>query len=191
MPKSSEDKYDLRILHNLMQKYEKSFFRFAYSYIGDPEAAEDYVLESFMDYWDNRHTFTEKDNLPAYILTVVKHKCLNHLRHRKYQDSASSHIRNLHQWELDLQINSLESCDPKEMFTSEIYEIVKKTLAGLPSMTREIFYLSRFQNKCRKEISDTMNISVKGVEYHLSKALTALKVNLKDYIILLFLTFWF
>lgn len=36
-----------------------------------------------------------------------------------------------------------------------------------------------------REIAETLNISVKGVEYHISKALKALRVALKDYLPLL------
>jgi RNA polymerase sigma-70 factor (ECF subfamily) len=41
--------------------------------------------------------------------------------------------------------------------------------------------MSRFENKTRKEIADELNMTSKGVEYHISKALAALRVNLKDY----------
>lgn len=186
MSDENNDRQDLKKLHDLMRRYEKPLIRFAFSYTGDWEASEDYVLESFLYYWSNRHTLDENDNLPAYILTVVKHKCLNHLRRVKHLHDASDRIREKHQWELNLQINSLQVCDPKDLFASEIYEIMEKTLDRLPPSTKQIFYLSRFQNKRRKEIAETMSMSVKGVEYHLKKALTALRDNLKDYLMFLF-----
>lgn len=178
------DKQDLKRLYKLMHQYEKQLIQFAYSYIGDMEASEDYVLESFMEFWSNRHTIdgNEYSNIPAYILTVVKHKCLNHLRHRKNQESASDQIKDYYKWELDMQINSLKSCEPKELFTNEIYEIVENTLKKFSKEAQRIFYLSRFENKSRKEIAQVMNLSVKGVEYHIAKILTALRRNLKDYL---------
>jgi len=47
--------------------------------------------------------------------------------------------------------------------------------------TRKIFHLSRFENKTRKEIAEYMNMTPKGVEYHIGKALVALRRKLKDY----------
>jgi RNA polymerase sigma-70 factor (ECF subfamily) len=184
MPGETHNKQDLKRLNKLMRQYEKPFIQFAYSYIENIEAAEDYVLESFMEYWDNRHIL-ENDgnaNITAYIITVLKHKCLNHLRHEMNHVKASEKIRNSYQWELDLQINSLESCEPKELFVSEIHEIVEQALKKLPSDTRRIFYLSRVENKSRKEIARVMNMSVKGVEYHIAKTLHLLRLKLKDYL---------
>lgn len=183
---------DLKKLNRIIRKYEKPLIHFAFSYTGDFEASEDYVLESFMEYWTNRDSLTNQanSNILAFILTVVKHKCLNHLRQRKYQASISDNIRDLYQWELDLQINSLSSCEPNELFKTEITAIVEDTLSKLPSDTRKIFIMSRDENKTRKEIAEIMNMSVKGVEYHISRALVELRTNLKDYLFYILLTIY-
>lgn len=181
---------DLKYFNKLIRRYEKQFVKFAFSYTADIEASEDFVLESFMEYWINRDELNIEDNTKVlgYILTVIKNKCLNYLRHRNYQHIASDNIREVYQWELDLQINSLSSCEPQELFASEISTIVEKTLSKLPPKTRKIFNMSRYENKSRKEIAESMNMSIKGVEYHLSKALEALRLNLKDYLFFIFLT---
>jgi RNA polymerase sigma-70 factor (ECF subfamily) len=64
-------------------------------------------------------------------------------------------------------------------------EIVRRTLAGLPAQTRRIFSLSRYENKSYKEIAAECGMSVKGVEFHIAKALKILRQNLKDYFPLL------
>ncbi len=181
---------DLKYFNKLIRRYEKQFVKFAFSYTADIEASEDFVLESFMEYWINRDELNIEDNTKVlgYILTVIKNKCLNYLRHRNYQHIASDNIREIYQWELDLQINSLSSCEPQELFASEISTIVEETLSKLPPKTRKIFNMSRYENKSRKEIAESMNMSIKGVEYHLSKALEALRLNLKDYLFFIFLT---
>ncbi|MDR1624452.1 MAG: RNA polymerase sigma-70 factor [Tannerellaceae bacterium] len=184
MPGEAHNKQDLKRLNKLIRQYEKPFIQFAYSYIENIEAAEDYVFESFMEYWENRHMVDNDKNvnIPAYIIAVIKHKCLNHLRHEMNHVKVSEKIRNSYQWELNLQINSLESCEPKELLVSEIHEIVEQALKKLPSDTRYIFYLSRFENKSRKEIAQVMNMSIKGVEYHIAKTLRLLRLKLKDFL---------
>lgn len=42
--------------------------------------------------------------------------------------------------------------------------------------------MSRFENKSGKEIAQTLGISVKGVDYHMNKALKELRAALKDYL---------
>ena len=41
--------------------------------------------------------------------------------------------------------------------------------------------LSRYENKSYKEIAVLMNITPKGVDFHINKALKMLQTNLKDY----------
>lgn len=61
-------------------------------------------------------------------------------------------------------------------------KIIHQTLAQLPEQTRKVFIMSRFYDKSNKEIAEKLGISVKGVEYHISKALKFLRVALKDYL---------
>lgn len=42
--------------------------------------------------------------------------------------------------------------------------------------------MSRYENKSMKEIAESLNVTVKGVDYHIGKALQALRKNLKDYL---------
>ena len=44
-----------------------------------------------------------------------------------------------------------------------------------------IFIMSRYENKTYPEIAAYFSLSVKSVEFHISKALKILKVKLKDY----------
>lgn len=176
---------DIKELSRLLECYKNRFISFANSYVQDLTVAEDFVMESFMDYWEVRDILREDSNIPAYILTLVKHKCLNHLKRKQLQEDVSLRIRNVAEWELNIQISSLEVCEPTELFTNEIKEIVNRTLQQLPEQTRRIFIMSRVANKTRKEIAEEMNMTSKGVEYHIAKALSALRVNLKDYYVLL------
>lgn len=180
---------DIRLLNQLFTDYKARFVHFANSYVQDIPVAEDFTLESFMDYWEERHRLLPDSNVPAYILTLIKHKCLNYLHRKQIQETVSERIRRVAEWELDMQISSLEVCEPTELFTEEIRKIVTQTLHSLPEQTRRAFIMSRYENKSRKEIADQLHMTTKGVEYHISKALKALRHNLKDYFIF-FLLFY-
>ena len=69
----------------------------------------------------------------------------------------------------------------------ELQFLVKKTLKTLPAQTREIFIRSRYYNQNHKEIANALGVSTKTVEFHITKALKALRISLKDYIPLLLL----
>jgi RNA polymerase sigma-70 factor (ECF subfamily) len=175
----SQDKY---ILNNLFSDYRSRFVRFANTYIRNEAAAEDIVMEAIAQYWANRDLLRSDTNPPAYILTIVKNKCLNHIRHQRvHRDAAEKIVGNYH-WELQTRIASLKACEPDIIFTEEAQAIVDKTLASLPERTRTLFIMSRREYKSNREIASSFGMSVKGVEFHISKALKALRENLKDYI---------
>ncbi|MDD3358962.1 MAG: RNA polymerase sigma-70 factor [Parabacteroides sp.] len=172
---------DLKAFNKLFTDYQGRFIRFANSYVRDTVVAEDFVVEALMYYWENRNTLAPDSNVPAYILTIIKHKCLNHLHHISLKEGVKEKLQAHAEWELSTRISSLEACDPSELFTADAERIVNETLSSLPEQTRKIFIMSRYENKSHKEIAEELNITTKGVEFHITKALNVLRVNLKDY----------
>jgi RNA polymerase sigma factor, sigma-70 family len=90
---------------------------------------------------------------------------------------------------LKMKIETLEAFNPEELFTKEILELVNKAISTLPSKTRDIFIRSRYQNQSYKEIAEELGITVKSVEFEISKAMKILRVTLKDYYPVLLLIF--
>ena len=169
--------------------YKKSFF-FAKSYVHDDLAAEDIASESLIKLWEKLKT--EKiDYIEPLLLTILKNKALDYLKHEEVKRTAFESMADWHQQELSIRISTLESCDPNEIFSDEVESIIRETLKLLPEQTRQIFLLSRFENKSNKEIAEQMGISIKGVEYHISKALKALRITLKDYLPLFYFFFYY
>jgi len=176
---------DICLFNDLFTKHKERFVRFAATYVRDRGTAENLVADSFVWYWEHREDIRSAENLPAYILTVVKHKCLNHIRREKRSADISDRMRSYAAWDQDVRIASLEACDPQQLFSQEIQQIVERTLAGLPAQTRRIFNMSRLEALPQKEIARLCGMTVKGVQFHIARALTALRRTLKDYYLLL------
>ncbi|MCD7942500.1 MAG: RNA polymerase sigma-70 factor [Bacteroides intestinalis] len=169
--------------------YKKSFF-FAKSYVHDDLAAEDIASESLIKLWEKLKK--EKiDYIEPLLLTILKNKALDYLKHEEVKRTAFESMADWHQQELSIRISTLESCDPNEIFSDEVESIIRETSKLLPEQTRRIFLLSRFENKSNKEIAEQMGVSIKGVEYHISKALKALRITLKDYLPLFYFFFYY
>ncbi|WP_446774655.1 RNA polymerase sigma-70 factor [Macellibacteroides fermentans] len=181
---------DLKAFNQLFTDYHGRFIRFANSYVRDTVVSEDIVVEALMYYWENKNSLTPDSNVPAYILTIIKHKCLNYLHHINIKEGVEEKLLEHATWELSTRISSLEACDPSELFTVDAERIVNQTLSSLPERTRKIFILSRYENKSHKEIAEELNITTKGVEFHITKALSVLRVNLKDYMTVFFYLFY-
>lgn len=176
---------DSYLFEKLFNQYRESFILFANSYIRDMIAAEDIYVEAMMNYWEKRSNLPPETNIPAYILMSVKNKALNYLRHLNIKAEAEEHFINHSLRELNFRISSLESCDPSELFSNEISEIIEDALKKLPEQTCIIFKKSRFDSKSNREIAVEESLTIKAVEYHITKALKVLRNELKDYMCLL------
>ncbi len=172
---------DLILFNQLFTKYKDRFIYFAYTYLRDEEAAKDIVMDSFIYYWENRESIKKGDNISSYILKVVKNKSLNYLRAQNVREKAEKTINEHNMRVLQVQISTLEACDPQSIFSEEAQQLVRKALDSMKPQTREIFIRSRDMEQTYKEIASEMNISVKVVEFHVSKALKILRLYLKDY----------
>lgn len=182
---SPQSKSDATIFSKVFTDYRQRFVLFANTYLRDKSLAEDVVMDSFMYYWEKRDSLATDSNIPAYILTVVKHKCLNHLRSKIIRVKVEKGLIDHNERILKTNIEMLEVFDPHELFSEEIQMLVNEAISALPNRTRDIFLRSRYQNQNYKEIADDLNITVKSVEFEVSKAMKVLRVQLKDYLPLL------
>lgn len=170
---------------NIYSEYYQRCFLFAKSYLHDEMLSKDIASEAMITLWTTMKA-EKVDNVRAFLMTVVKNLSLNHLRNEHLRMEARENILNDELYELDFRISSLDACNPTDIFSEEINRIVNQTLDTLSLQTRNVFRMSRYENKSIKEIADALNISVKGVDYHIGKALKALRTNLKDYLYFFF-----
>ena len=177
-----EKSRDIQTFNFLFTNYKRRFTHFARTYVDDEMTAEDIAVESLMYYWENREKLKEHTNIPAYVLTVVKHKCLDYLRHLRIQEDFADTLQSNEIRKQNLRIATLEACNPEKIFSEELQYLVNKALVSLPEQTRDIFIRSRYNNQSHKEIAETLGISTKTVGFHINKALKILRVALKDYL---------
>lgn len=170
------------LFSTLFDEFREPFILFANSYVRDRAAAEDIYMEAIIQYWEKRKELPADTNIAGYILTSVKNRALNHLRHLVIRTDAEDLLYEHRQRELNFRISSLESCDPSDLFTVEVKAIIRRTLNELPQQTRTIFFKSRYENRTNREIAAELGISIKTVEFHISKALKLFRHRLKDYL---------
>ncbi len=167
---------------DFFMEYRARFIRFAAGYLHDSQLAEDFVVDSMMAFWQRRAELPEGTNPPAYVLTILKNRCIDHLRRLRHNQEYLDRQTKEQVWDLNTRIASLEDFVPEKVFTQEIQEIVAKAVAGLSDESRQVFLLSRRQGLSRKEIAARMGITEKGVEYHITKVNRLLRSALKDYL---------
>lgn len=176
--------------NGIYARYYRKSFLFVKSYTHDEVVAEDIASEALIKLWQWLQENTVETVGPI-LLSILRNKTLDYLRHESVKLQAMNRISEMQSEELSLRLSSLEECNPNEIFSKEITDIVENTLQSLPRQTANIFRLSRFKNKSNREIATELNISVKDVEYHITKSLKVFRVALKDYLPLFYFFFYY
>lgn len=175
----------LKEFNELHARYYRQCAMFAKSYVCDMMQAEDIVSEAMVVLWEHMSEDKPINNVLSFLFSVIRHKVLHFLRHESLKIQVHDHIEGDILRELQFRISTLEACNPQLLYSQEVQDILKQSLEQMNKQTRRAFYLSRFQGMSNKEISQELGITVKGVDYHISKALKQLRVDLKDYLPLL------
>jgi len=177
----AQSRVKLKDFNMVFGEFQQKFIRFAMSYVNDVEVAEDIVVDSFMATWENRESLCV-EALKSYTLTVIKNKSLNHLRSQSIRNKVHADLYDHSQRALNTRIATLEACNPEEILSLETQERVDSAIEKLPEKTRDIFIRSRFKGQKYKEIAIDKGITVKSVEFEISKATKFLRDHLKEYL---------
>lgn len=179
---------EIEQFNTIYSTYYDKTFRFARMYVRNDQVAEDIATESLIKLWETMRKETVEKPL-ALLLTILKNKSLDHLRQQASMQEAFEGMAEWQQRELSIRISTLDACNPDDIFSEEIRSILARTLNELPPQTKKVFMMSRFEQKSGKEIAEALGISVKGADYHIAKALKALRISLKDYLPLFYFLF--
>lgn len=146
----------------IFHRYWKRLYTYAYKIYQEKAVCEDIVQEVFISLWDKNKN-SKILNLEAYLLKAVKYKVANHIRSLKFSTA---------------QIEYLESIPDEPNHHLEYKEFEKKMMSQielLPQKCKEVFKLSRIEQKSNKEIAQALSLSVRTVETHISNALSFLR----------------
>ena len=164
---------------------------FARDYVLSEEEAENITQDVFLDFYQKRESLDFHINVIAYLFTSVKNRCIDYLRRKLLEQEAASRMQEDFDLSFRMKFDSLEAFDMDGLSEDNIKDIIEKALNALPERCREIFILSKLEGKKQKEIAEELEITVKGVEYHITRALKPLRENLKDYLPLFYFFFFF
>jgi len=147
---------------------------FIFHYTGDSDVAADLAQDTFLTLWDTRHRIDPTQNLRSYLYTIARNKALNHLsmlRTRMTDSIERSGFDNMVRALTDDSLVSIiDSLDMKR--------IIDVTYNELPDLVRTIFVMSRKEGLSYEEIARKLEISVKKVEFNISKALKIFRKKL-------------
>ena len=164
----------------IFREYYVPLCVYAKRYVSRNDIAEEIVSDTFLNIWKNRSDIKIQTSLKSYLFQAVHNNSLYYIRKLKREKLIN-----------DFSVFQcfVDEISQKSLIYQEISEKIEDIINTLPPQQQTVFRLKRLEDKKIKEIAEIMNISVKTVEMHLSKAMVSLRNSLKNYFIILLLFF--
>lgn len=156
-----------RILDRLFRSESPGLARFVRSRLGRDEEVQDLVQEAFACLAAARPSVLH-ERPEAYLQRIARN-----LLFTRYRRSATRRTMR----HVDLDEAMTVSVPPDQEWAIEADDAQRRYLAVLNDLapqTREIFLLHRIDGRSYTQIAEHMGLSVKTIEYHMSRALAHL-----------------
>jgi RNA polymerase sigma-70 factor, ECF subfamily len=154
--------------------YFKTLCSFANFFVKNPEVAEEITQTVLLEVWINREKLPVHYSIKSYLMTAVRHDCLDYLKHKKIEERFAGDYLKIANERYDDIFNNLVDMDLQKSLDIAINK--------LPQHCREIFLMSRFKFMPYKEIAAELNISIKTVENQIGKALKIVRKELDPFL---------
>ncbi|QTD38588.1 RNA polymerase sigma-70 factor [Polaribacter batillariae] len=165
----------------LVKNYHHQLCVYGFSLTNDSSLAEDIVQNVFMKIWRNRQKLKEDFVLRNYLYKSVYNEFIDLYRKQK----KVLMLEKIHIDALNLIVEENE-----EKNLEKLIGLVKTEIEKLPPKCKQIFLLSKKEGLTNIEIAEYLNLSIKSVEAHITKAFSALRKSLGDKVkTILFLMF--
>ena len=169
----------------------------AAQYVKDDFLAETIVGDVIFHLWEVRETVTITTSLRSYLMTSVRHRCMDYLKsqHSQHEVPVSTTLNSQFsarpegalssERTLNYQLSTINFSDDSplgRLLEQELEGEVMKSIGRLPEDCRRVFRMSRFEEKKYDEIAHELQISVNTVKYHIKHALALLHEDLRKYL---------
>lgn len=162
--------------------YWSRLIALAFSHTKDRFLAEELVQEIFLGLWKNREVVSIR-SLSSYLATAVKFSIFMNVSRRNRKEKILEGLSRYN----SAVLNSDEHLQDDLLHAKFLEEYVNFIVEELPEKCKFVYLSSRKHHMKTAEIAESMNISTKTVEAHLTKALKLLRLNLKDVLMIVWL----
>lgn len=131
--------------------------------LGSSGEAEEVVQEVFMYVWERHEIIDETTASPAYLYRAARNGALNRIRRHRVEQ----------RWRGKEAAQASEYADEtasRDVEYDELVEAVQQAIERLPERCRQVYTLSRQEHLTYREIAETLDVSVKTVEAHMTRA---------------------
>lgn len=173
---------DLEAFSQLVKRYDRNIFRIAQHITHNEEDAQDVVQDAFLKAYQNLEQFQGNSKFYTWLVRIAVNEALMKLRRRRTDKTVS----------IDENVETEEGSMPRELADwgpnpeqlyrqSELGDILKKTIQGLPPGFRTVFVLRDVEGLSTEETAEMLGLSIPAVKSRLLRARLQLRERLAKY----------
>lgn len=155
----------------LFKEHYENLCNYIFSLTKNYKQAEDISQNTMFYIWENRVTLNSSKSVKSFIYKIAYHQFINEYRKNKQKLDYFDEIKKL---TLTSYFEE-ESIEP-----SNKHAIILGEIENLSPKCKEAFLLHKKHGLKYKEVAEELNISIKTVEIHISKALRIIKNKLDE-----------
>ncbi|QCX36930.1 sigma-70 family RNA polymerase sigma factor [Aureibaculum algae] len=152
---------DEKAYSHLIEKFHKKLFTYAFSLTNNKPLAKDVLQNVFLNVWIFRDKLDSKLSIKNFLYTAT----YNEFIRQYWKNQSTKDLENKYAQALN---EVIEETDEKSINT--LISIVTQEIQNLPKKCKKVFLLSKEDGLTNMEISEYLDISIKTVEAHISKA---------------------
>lgn len=157
---------NLDVFENLYSEYYQKLCVFLNSYTDDTIIIEDVVQDVFLKIWVNRKSLSIKTSLKSYLYKTAYTTLMQNYRELKRKNNMLSKY---------YYMATIQAIETDQDLKNKRLKKLEKCISELPERCRAVFYEKKIIGLKYTEVAENLDISIKTVEGHVSRALSFLK----------------
>jgi RNA polymerase sigma-70 factor (family 1) len=167
---------DQAVFRSVFYEYHEKIHAYVLRKTNSAYIADETLQLTFIKLWNYRNNLSDDLSLFTQLFRIVRTTMIDLIR-KEQTKTATLHKYN--------QKPVFTNNANEKLEENELKRKINSLLQQMPGMQKKVFEMNRFEGMSYRDIADTLSISIKTVETHISRALRFLRQHLTLLTILL------
>jgi RNA polymerase sigma-70 factor (ECF subfamily) len=170
---------ETRLFHDLIQPYERTVYRMAFSVLRNEADAEDAAQAACIKVFAKLDDFRMESSFNTWLISIVLNEARGLLRKRKRIsiESLDRSMADFSTWSRDIADG--RTLPIRQLLQQEIQILVHEAISSLPAMYGDVFRLRELEGRSIYESAEMLGVSESVIKIRLHRARQKLKRYLR------------